>query len=157
MIDLKAQPHISKEIAGGLYHCRPPVGETEIQLLGLAKSETENLRAAYSQAEKEYEKQPDAAKDPQDKKRIAWLEKRVLAILSAKGNEDLEAEAKETSAFVDIVLLDFDHSKSKYEYLRNTVFPKGGKPSAVLPYGLKRGLRTWYENQMFVTLDEGKN
>lgn len=149
---------ISKTILGGVYYCLPPVGDNEMDLLDLFSGDDvlDDLPERYEQAKKEVDKSLEGKEKPLAEEYEKMISKRISNKLQKK-ETDLKANILKINNAIDKICVDFDHSKTAVECLKNIKYPESKKPSQFLPLGIKRTIYDWYSDQFVITVDESKN
>lgn len=151
MIPMSKDDLIIKEIDGVSYHCKPPVGETEIALFRHFK-QGNKIEPFMIKAEELIRKELKGKRMPKQKAFLALVaDKAEELYFKDKSNSAVEESAKDLDNIIDMFLVKWTGS------MKLPIFPKKGSPAVYLPMKLKEELTTWYMDQAGLTEPEIKN
>jgi len=151
MIPMSKDDLIIKEIDGVSYHCKPPVGETEIALFRYFKKENK-LEPYMVKAEDLITRGFKGKRRPNKKAYLALVaDKAEELYFKDKRNSAVEESAGELDKIIDMVLVKWSGK------MKLPPFPKNTSPAACLTMRLKEEITTWYMDQAGLTEPEIKN
>jgi len=152
MIPMSKDDLIIKEIDGVSYHCKPPVGETEIALFRYFKKENK-IEPFMMEAEKLISKEYKGKRLPKKKDLLLLIADKAEDLYYVnKEHSAVEESAKELDKIIDMVLVKWTGK------IKLPLFPiNGSSSSAYLPMKLKEEITTWYMDQAGLTEPEIKN
>lgn len=151
MIPMSKDDLIIKEIDGVSYHCKPPVGETEIALFRYFKKENK-LEPYMVEAEKLINKEYKGKRLPKKKAFLSLVaDKSEELYFADKERSAVEESAGELDKIIDMVLVKWTGN------MKLPSFPKDSSPAACMPMKLKEEITTWYMDQAGLTEPEIKN
>lgn len=151
MIPMSKDDFIIKEIDGVSYHCKPPVGETEIALFRHFK-QGNKIEPFMAKAEEVLKKEYKGKRLPKRKEFFSLVaDKAEELYFKDRKNSAVEESALELNKIIDMVLVKWTGK------IKLPTFPKDGSPAVYLPMKLKEELTSWYMDQAGLTEPEIKN
>lgn len=166
MFPISRDERLKVTIGGIEYHCIPPVGDIEDELINYTKSEDVfekgDLAGNYSLAVNELEKDFKGKKRPKLNKWNQLITERMTKFVSKtiKSNPIDNGVAK-MNDLIDKLVTNWVPKSRQFKgtnAIKIAKFPKDNKPSQLLTIGIKTNIISWYFEQFNSDdIEESKN